>query len=180
MLSKIYFFIMKSLLCLCIFLGLGIFCKLDSKNKELVYKKLYQEQIDFSRAKVFYDKYLGGVFPLEGLSSGTKAVFNEGLVYKNKLKYLDGVMLEVDYNYLVPTLESGIVIYIGKKDLYGNVVIVEGDNDIDIWYGNVCNEMVKIYDRVSKGDYLGEVCDNKLFIAYTKKNEFLNYEDYLD
>ena len=179
-LNKIYFYIIKCLVCVIVFLGLGIFCKLDSNNKELVYKKVYQEHLEFSKVKAFYNKYLGGVMPLEGISSGTKAVFNEKLIYKSSSSYLDGALLEVDYNYLVPVIENGIVVFIGEKELYGNVVIVEGDSGISTWYGNICNSMVKIYDVIDKGSYLGEVCDNKLFVAYSKGGQFLNYKDYLE
>lgn len=180
-LNKIYRFFIKTLMCICLFLGLGIICKLDSNYKDSIQRNLYQEYLDFSNIKAFYDKYLGGVFPIEDVYNGRlQDVFNENLVYKSATAYEDGVMLSVDYNYLVPAINGGIVVYIGEKEKYGNVVIVEGDNDIDIWYGNLCNTMVKIYDGVSSGSYLGEACDNKVYVVYTKKNQFLNYEEYLN
>lgn len=163
------------------FLILGIVCKLDINYKTYVQKKLYQEHFDFSSIKFFYNKYLGGVFPLENISNvDVNPVFSEKLVYQDSVKYKDGAMLRVDYNYLVPSINGGLVVYVGEKDDYGNVVIVEGDNGIDIWYGNLCNVMVKIYDVVNSGSYLGEVCDNKMYVVYTRKNEFLNYVDYLN
>lgn len=177
---KFYLFIIKSLLCIIIFLVLGIACKRNVDYKNYVYKRLYQEHIDFSSMKVFYNKYLGGVFPLEdvfGVSS--KPVFNEELVYQSINAYEEGAVLGVNYNYLVPSTSKGIVVYIGEKEKYGNVVIVEGDDGVDIWYGNLCNTMVSIYDVIDRGTYLGESCDEKIYIVYTKKNEFLDYKDYL-
>lgn len=172
---------MKTLICICLFLILGIICKVSNSNKNYIQKIMYQDHFDFSRAKVFFDKYFGGVFPLDSVvTSGTKSVFNENLFYQEAVQYRDGVMLRVDYNYLVPAVNGGIVVYIGKKDGYGNVVIVEGNNGIDIWYGNLCNEMVNIYDVINAGSYLGESCDNKIYVVYSKKNEFLNYVDYLN
>jgi len=166
---------------LSLFLGLGIICKSDVDYKNYIQKKLYQEYFDFSVVKVFYEKYLGGIFPLDAVSNvGLKSVFNEKLVYHSAVSYGDGVMLKVDYNYLVPVVNNGIVVYVGEKDNYGNVVIVEGNDGIDIWYGNLCNIMVKNYDVVSSGDYLAESCDNRVYVVYTRKNEFLNYEDYLE
>ena len=168
-------------MCICLFLGVGIICKLDVNYKEYFHKKIYRENFDFSEAKFFYEKYLGGIFPIEDIfGSRLISVFNENLVYQLATEYEDGVMLNVDYNYLVPVINSGVVVYVGEKEKYGNVVIVEGDNGIDIWYGNLCNIMVKIYDGVSAGSYLGEVCDNKLYVVYTKKNKFLNYEEFLN
>lgn len=177
---KIYLFIIKSLLCIIIFLVLGIVCKKDINYKNYVYKRLYQEHIDFSSMKAFYNKYLGGVFPIEDVfSTNSKAVFNEELVYQSINSYEGGAVLGVNYNYLVPSTSKGIVVYIGEKEKYGNVVIVEGDDGVDIWYGNLCNTMVNIYDVIDRGTYLGESCDEKIYIVYTKKNEFLDYKDYL-
>ena len=179
-LRKVYLFVIKSLLCIIVFLVLGIVCKKDIDYKNYVYKKVYQEHMDFSSAKSFYNKYLGGIFPIEDVFSATsKAVFNEELVYQGVSPYEEGAVLIVSYNYLVPAVSKGIVVYIGEKEKYGNVVIVEGDDDIDIWYGNLCNTMVNIYDVIDKGTYLGEACDNKIYIVYTKKNEVLDYRDYL-
>lgn len=174
-------FLVKNLLCISLFLGFGIVCKLDVNYKNCVQRKLYYEHFDFSRVKVFYEKYLGGVFPIEGISNGNiTSVFSENLIYQGAEAYEDGVMLKVDYNYLVPAINGGLVVYIGEKEKYGNVVIIEGDNDVDIWYGNMCNTTVKLYDVVSSGSYLGEACDNKIYVVYTKKNEVLDYKDYLN
>jgi len=180
-LKKIYLFITKTLICILIFLTLAILCRLNIDFKYYVYENIYQKYLDFSLIKDFYNKYLGGIFPIENISnSGVKPVFNENLFYYDITSYYDGVMLKVDYNYIIPNINNGLVVYIGKKDNYGNVVIVEGNNGIDIWYGNLCNTLVKLYDVLDSGDYLGEVCDNKAYIVYSKKNEFLNYVDYLN
>ena len=43
-------------------------------------------------------------------------VFNEKLTYEKANVYKDGVELKVDSNYLVPNLESGIVVFMGDKE----------------------------------------------------------------
>ena len=87
--------------------------------------------------------------------------------------------LEVIDKYLVPILEEGMVVYIGEKENYGNVVIIEGINGIDIWYGNMENTTVKLYDYVEKNTYLGQTKDNYLYLAYSKEGKFLDYKEYL-
>lgn len=179
--NKIYLFFIKFFLCCCLFLVLGIVCKKDSSYEMFLEKKLYQEYLDFSKVRLFYDKYMGGIFSIENnLNKGVISVFNEKLVYKNYTDYNEGGSLEVDYNYMVPSINDGLVVYVGEKDGYGNVVIIEGDNDIDIWYGNLCNTVVSLYDFISSGSYIGEVCGNKLYLVYTSGNEFLDYKKYLD
>ena len=51
-------------------------------------------------------------------------VFNEQLTYNNKESYLDGVKLKLENN-LVPINESGIVVFIGEKEGYGNTIIIQ-------------------------------------------------------
>ena len=72
-----------------------------------------------------------------------------------------------------------MVIYIGEKEYYGKVVIIEGLNGIDIWYGNMETTSVKLYDYVETGTYLGTTKDNSLYLAYQKDGQFQNYQDYL-
>ena len=48
------------------------------------------------------------------------------------------------------------------------------------WYGNICNTNMLIYDHVKKGDIIGEVCDNYLYLVYNKDNNFLDYTKYLE
>ena len=85
----------------------------------------------------------------------------------------------MDTNYLVPVLESGIVLFIGEKENYGNVIIIEGVDGVDIWYGNMKTTSVKLYDYVESGDLLGETLNDNLYLVYSKDGKFLNYEDYL-
>jgi len=107
-------------------------------------------------------------------------VFNEKLDYLNESVYYDGVRLEVINNYLVPVIKEGMVVYVGEKENYGNVVIVEGVDGVSIWYGNMNRVAVELYDYVNMGDYLGETLDNNLYLVYSKDNKFLDYREYLE
>lgn len=165
-------------ICIILFLVVGIVCKSNSDYRERVKYRLYEDNISFGMFSDIYNKYLGGIFPIEGMfNMESSAVFNEELVIKSSIPYKDGAMLDVGYNYLIPSLGDGVVIYIGKKDGYGNVVIVENEDNINIWYGNVCNVNVMLYDYVKKGEIIGEVCDNYLYLLYNKDNEFWDYDD---
>lgn len=176
----VYRFLMKLFLCIILFLVLGILCKMDVQYKEYINNKLYQESISFSSFRNFYNQYLGGVFPIENFSKmRTNYVFNEKLNYQQIKDYEEGAMLSVSKNYLVPNMEEGIVVYVGEKEKYGNVIIVENRDGIDIWYGNLCNSLVKLYDTVEAGAYLGEACEDVIYLVYTKGNNYLDYQEYL-
>lgn len=178
--KRIYYFIIKTFICLILFLCLGIFVKSNSSYQDYIREKIYSDSISFSYFKDIYNHYLGGIFPIENIKNmDTVSVFNEKLQYSSVSDYENGAILEVDKNYLIPNLEKGIVVYIGEKEKYGNVVMVENESGVDIWYGNVCNTMVSLYDNLDSDSYLGESCDNYIYLVYSKKNDYLDYHDYL-
>jgi len=173
-------FITRTLICISLFLVLAIFCKSNIEYKDYIYKNLYEKNISFTTIKKFYSDYLGGVSILDDIATDTKPVFNEKLSYKNSSKYYDGVKLEVDTNYLVPVIESGLVVFIGEKENYGNVIIIQGMDGVDIWYGNMSTTSVKLYDYIESGDLLGETLTNNLYLVYSKDGNYLDYEEYLE
>ena len=129
--------------------------------------------------KSLYQKYLGGIEPITKIMEETTPVFNEELTYESKDPYLDGTKLKVTPNYLVPILAEGLVVFIGEKENYGNVIVIESLDGIDIWYGYIKEPTVKLYDYVKKGAYLGATDDTYLFLAYQKDGQFLDYNQYL-
>lgn len=152
-----------------------IVIKHNSKVKNFIYDKVYNDNISFAYINKIYKKYLGSNTLFDN-TLNTKPVFNEKLVYSNKEKMEEGLKLSVGDNYLVPNLESGLVVFTGTKDGYGNVVIVEAVDGVDIWYGNLSNINVKLYDYVDKGGLIGN-CDNTLYLIHKKDGEILDYED---
>ena len=155
-----------------------IVMKKSTTYRDFIYNKVYNNNFSFAKVKEFYNKYLGGVDSLNKVVKNTTLVFNETLTYKSKSKYLDGVKLEVSTNYLVPIIKEGLVVFSGEKEGYGNVIIIQGVDDINIWYGNMSNTSVKLYDYVEKGTLLGEASNNTLYLVYEKDGKFLDIEEY--
>ena len=153
--------------------------KKDIKFKELFYKYVYEDSINFAKINEYYEKIFGSYIPFEDTTNKLTPVFNEKLTYISSNKYLDGVKLTVENNYLVPVLQSGLVVYMGEKEGYGNTVIVQGIDGIDIWYGNVTNISISLYDYIDKKSLLGTTKDDVLYLVYKKDGEILNYEEYL-
>ena len=177
--NRLKSFVNKLLIVIILFLANLILIKSNQTYRDFIEENIYNNNFSFAKIKNFYNKYLGGVETLDRLVNNTTEVFNETLKYNSESIYYDGVKLEVQNNYLVPILEEGMVVFIGEKENYGNTIIIQGLNGIDIWYGNMSNTSVKLYDYVEKGALLGEVKDNNLYLAYSKDNKFLNYKDYL-
>ena len=171
--------ILRSMTVVVLFLVLAILSKGSQTYKDLIVTNIYEKNISFAKIKKLYDKYLGGISPLDKAVDKEISVFNEKLDYRNESIYHDGVKLEVNNNYLVPIQEEGMVIFIGEKENYGNVVIVEGIDGIDIWYGNMETVAYKLYDYVEKNAYLGTTKGNTLYLVYQKEGNFLDYKEYL-
>ena len=149
-----------------------IVSKFSDNIKQFIKNNLLETNFQFSKINQIYQKYFGEILP------DTVAVNSEVISNYNAIDYMDGAKLIVDENYNINLLESGIVVFIGEKEGYGNTVIIQRIDGIDEWYGNIENVNVKLYDYVSEGELLGEVSDN-LYLVYKKDGNILNYEEYL-
>lgn len=171
----------KLLITILITLTTLITLKNNTKLKTLFYENVFAKNFKFATInKLFKDKF-GSPIPFSDIieKKETTKVFNEKLEYSAKSKYLDGVKLTVSKNYLVPTLESGMVVFIGEKEKYGNTVIISGIDGIDIWYSNINASNLKLYDYIEKGSFIGEAKDNNIYLVYKKDGKVLNYEEHL-
>jgi len=174
---RIIKFINKTLMAVFLGLVLLIIMEYSPKFKNYMQNEVLSKNISFGYLGKLYEKYFGKVLPSS--NDNIVKVFNEKLVYKNKEAYQDGYKLTVDKNYLVPAIESGVVVYIGKNDEFGNVITIEGENNSTITYGNIKNTDVKLYEYITRGKYLGEVEDETLYISILKSGEYLDIETYL-
>lgn len=165
-------FINRLLMVTIITLLVLISVKKNNNIKKIIYDNVYDKNIKFASINKYYKKYFGSLNIFE---DKTKMVFNEKLEYTKK-EDKDGVLkLTVSDNYLVPNQESGLVTFIGKKEKYGQVVIVEQIDGVSTWYGNLNNVNVKLYDYIEKGSLIGD-CNNYLYLIFKKDNEIIKHE----
>lgn len=169
-------FIAKFFILLIIFLITVIAIKKDDSTKKWLNDNIFSKNFSFTKIKTVYNKYFGSIIPFDIIKE--ESVFNEKLQYKNINKYKDGISLLVNNNYLVPNLYSGIVVFVGKKDDFGNTIIVESEN-ISVWYSNISSN-IKLYDEVKKGEYLGETMGEKLYLVFQKEGEYVDYKEYIN
>lgn len=150
--------------------------KSSNNFKNYFYKYVFDTNFSFTKVSNLYNKYFGSIIEIPTYKD--KMVFNEKINYDKCEKYLDGVKLTLGNNNIINVQESGMIVFIGEKENYGNVVIVQQINGIDMWYGNIDTVNVKLYDYVEKGTVLGEVSDF-IYLVYKKDGKVLNYEDYI-
>lgn len=165
--------ITKILLTIIVTLILLIGFKVNTDFKVIFNKYVYNTSFPFTDFKDLYDKYFLGKEDKD-----TSEVFYEKLTYTKANLYEDGVKLTVSKNYLVPALDSGIVVFIGDKDKYGKTVIVQQMNGVDVFYGNI-NSNVNMYDYIEKGTLIGESIDTSIYLAFQKEGKFVDYKEYI-
>ena len=168
--------ITRLLISLILFLGVLSLTNFNKDFRNIIKKDILEKNINFNKVTKFYNKYLGKIIPLEEKKQ-EEMVFSEKLSFKEKKQVSDYYKLTVDKNYVVPVINSGLVVFIGEKEGFGNTVIIEGIDDIDYYYGNVTNLNLKLYDYVSKGSILGNVKTTSLFLKFIKDNKTLKYEE---
>lgn len=168
-------YLIKVSISVILFLLTIIVLKNNNYLKKGFYNYVYEDNISFAVINKTYKKYFGNIFPLKEME--TEKVFSEKLVYSNKSQYKEGLKLEVENNYLVSNQENGLVIFIGNKEGYGNTLIVQQTDGVDVWYGNLKEINVNLYDYIEKGNLLGMTEDNKLYLVYKKDGAVLDYND---
>ena len=174
------FYITKFLLVCLITVIVLIGCKKSTSFKNKFKSVVYEKNISFATINKYYNKIFGSQIPFKNLfENKIEPVFKESLVYSKSNIYKDGVVLTVDNKYMVPILKSGIVTFIGNKEGYGNTVIINAEDNVDVWYSNIENATVKMYDYVNEGKYLGNTTNDKLYLVFKKDGEVLDYKKFI-
>lgn len=166
-------FIIRTLICIILFLLTSIFVNYSDKNLLLFKNNIYDKSLNFTKITNIYNKYFGKVLPAnDKIISATK-----NTNYTDYNSYKDGAVIN-NINNVYP-YKSGIVVYVGDKDEYGKTIIIQGMDGIDYWYSNVENINVKVYDYIESDNIIATAKNNKLYVLFMKDGKFLNYEEYI-
>lgn len=168
-------YITKFMLAVIFFLASIIFTNTSDKNLLLYKEYVLTESLPFTKVKCWYEELFGEVLPS---NDNAQTVFDGKLVYKEISDYQNGERLTVSSKSLVNSLASGIVVFSGEKDGFGNTVIIQGIDGADIWYGNLENISLNLYDYIEAGTVIGNTVDEYLYLVIKKDNEYIKYEDY--
>ena len=172
------YFVLK-LFSVIILFTIGTFLVRSNINiKNTLYNHIYNTHFSFASFKNLYNKYIGNVIPFQNIFE-TKKLFNEKLEYKSLSKYNKGVKLTLSDNYPIPIIKGGIVIFSGEKEGIGKTVIIQQSDGIDVWYGNLSNTTMKLYDYVEDNSIIGEAKNNELYMTFQKDGVEIDYKEVL-
>lgn len=172
-------FISRVMLTVILFLVALILVRDNKQFKKLLIDHVYSQSFQFTEAKEVYEKYFGKILSVDKIVPEEEQVFSEKIDYQKSNVYKDGVELAVQKEYLVPALESGIVVFMGEKEGYGTTVIIQQIDGIDVWYSNIEAKDIKMYDYVKKGTLMGQTKSKKLYLVFQKEGKYLNYKEYI-
>lgn len=168
--NKINNFLKRTLLAFIMFF---FFCFLFDNNylsKDIIYDNM----IDFSYIRSKSNILLGKL-----INKKDTFVSSEKIKYKSIKKYQNSYKLEVGNNYVIKTIENGVVTFIGEKDDLGNTIIINCDDGTNIWYSNLDNISVNLYDYLSKDTIIASSQSNYIYLTFEKDNEYKSYEEYI-
>ena len=176
LLKKVNYFIFKCLTIGLLFFLCSILIKKDKKIKNDIYNNIYKNNFSFAVFKAYYNQNIGSILPFQNIFK-KKRVFNEKIEYKSLSKYNKGIKLNLFDNYPIPNLKEGIVIYVGEKDKM-QTVIIQQSNGVDVWYRNLSNTNVKLYDYVEKDNIIGEAKNNILYLQFYSNGVEVDYKEF--
>lgn len=161
-------------------LGSIIFINISDSNKQLYQKYVLENSLEFTKINELYSNIFGKVditSKNNNNDNSSEVVFGS-ITYTNVEPFKNGVKLTVGMNEVVNVITSGIVVFIGEKDDLGNTIIIQGNNGVDIWYSNITDTDIKVYDYVEAGSILGTSNSDDIYLTISKDGEFISYEEY--
>ena len=156
-----------------------IVLKGNASFRNFVKEKVFNNNLSFAKINEIYKKYFGSSLPLADNSKNTETVSAPKLEYTKISKYKDGAKLTVKDNYAVPVMDSGLVVFAGEKEGYGMTIVVQRPDNVEVWYANLDNANMSLYDYVKKGDIVGEAKDKTLYLVFNKDGKALDYKKYI-
>ncbi len=167
----------KILLSVIFILASTIYIKLSPDNLEYFKKHIFESNLTFTKINNWYHNTFGNILP-------TVTEPKDNLVSSNSLtdakeRYLDGYKITSSGS-PVTIITSGILVYQGEKEGYGNTFIVQGVDGVDIWYGGITDSNLKLYDYVDANTILGNTKDGYYYLVFSSNGTYLSYEDYFN
>ena len=159
-------------------LGSIIFTNISEDNKALYQKYVLEDSLEFTKINELYQSVFGDVdIAKKDNNTDSEVVFGD-VSYTNIEPFKNGVKLTVGMNEAISVITSGIVVFIREKDDLGNTVIIQGNDGVDIWYSNITDTDISVYDYIEAGSILGSSNSEDIYLTINKDGEFINYEEY--
>jgi stage IV sporulation protein FA len=184
---------------ICLFLIAGILFKNTSPqmtDARAFVSKSFEQEFQFATVASWYEEQFGRPLALLPIQNDNEQVINNndqsrsskpvyavpanGQVIETFAANGQGMTIKTDRGSIVESIDDGFVIFAGVKDGIGKTVVIQHADGSEVWYGNLKNIDVKLYDFVEGRAKIGEVNETedgeagKLYLAVKKGDSFID------
>jgi stage IV sporulation protein FA len=140
------------------------------QNARNVVNQVMGKEFQFAAVSDWYEKKFGkplAFLPINNKEKQKNSAKQEydleasGRVLTNFASDGRGVMIETTNNASVKSMNSGTIVFAGKKDDLGNTVIIQHSDLSESWYGNLKTIDVGQYEHIDAGKKIGMVSSKK-------------------
>lgn len=151
-----------------------------NRNLSLEFKNdLFNKSFNFVKVNKISQKVLGkDVFYYQGNNNSMQVLSNNFNSF-DKQKYMDAEKMVVSSNLPIGSISSGVVVFIGDKENYGKTIIIQGLDGYNIWYCNIKDINIKLYDYVESQSLIGSADGQYIYLLIEKNNKFFTYDEYI-
>ena len=140
---------------------------------------LFNKSFNFIKVNKISQRILGkDVFYYQD-NKDVVEVLASGFDESGRSKYYDSEKVSVSSNLPIGSISSGVVVYIGNKEHYGNTVIIQGMDGFNIWYSNIKDINIGLYDYVEENNFIGAADGEFIYLLIEKDNKYYTYDEYI-
>ncbi|PWW19637.1 stage IV sporulation protein FA [Cytobacillus oceanisediminis] len=187
-------FLFKLLASACLFLLAAILFKNEAVTlapaRDFV-KASMEKDFQFAAVSGWYEEQFGKPLALLPFSDGKQETQspskNSDYALPASAKILEDfndngqrITIETGKEASVEAMSEGLVRFAGKKDGFGNTVIIQHGDKSESWYGNLADINVNLYQYIEKGTGLGTAGDTddgekgSFYFAIKKGDDFID------
>lgn len=115
----------------------------------------YRDIQNYYSSKALRSAYTPNIWPVKGYLTGSFGTRSDPL--GRQREYHAGVDISAPYGNRVVAPADGVVIFTGPREDYGNLVVIDHKFGTTTRYGHLSKIAVRVGQKVSRGDFIGNV-----------------------
>jgi murein DD-endopeptidase MepM/ murein hydrolase activator NlpD len=115
----------------------------------------YRELQNYYAGKALRSTFTPNIWPVKGYLTGGFGTRSDP--FSSQREYHAGIDISAPYGNRIVAPADGVVIFCGPREDYGNVIVIDHKFGTTTRYGHLSKIVVRVGQKVSRGDYIGNV-----------------------
>jgi murein DD-endopeptidase MepM/ murein hydrolase activator NlpD len=115
----------------------------------------YRDLQNYYANKALKSAFTPNIWPVKGYLTGSFGLRSDPI--SNQREYHAGIDISAPYGSKIVAPADGVVIFAGPREDYGNVVVIDHKFGTTTRYGHLSKIAIRVGQKVSRGDYIGNV-----------------------